>query len=398
MRDYRMSEVLLQYIWKHRYYNHRELRTEDGDPVFVHNPGDANFNQGPDFNNARITVGDRTMVGPVELHVKTSDFNRHGHKGDPHYSEIILHVVWINNVSEPPAGIPVLALIGRIPGNFAPRERYLAGPPFVPCAALLTGSPGFFNWASLRDRLLHQRLANREQLIRTLLDENNPEWDEVLFQLIARSLGQPVNSDAFLTIARGLRLKDLLRLRTDPARVEGLLLDQAARLGRPLLVHRMRPAHSPYVRLRQLAALLANHSGRFTLLLESDHPAPLLKTLLATGLGPAMRHSILINAFVPLLYTYSILRQEPSQRNKTILWLNIIPPENNRVVRGWHALGLAARSAADTQALLELRKSLCLEKKCLECTIGRSLLALPELQNVALQGMSLLPLTPSPAS
>lgn len=394
-----MREDLLQFIWKNHYYNHRELQTEAGDRLFILYPGDANTDQGPDFANARITIGDAIRVGAIELHVKATDFNRHGHTGDPHYKNVILHVVWINDSAAPPAGIPVLALSGRVPTTLIPRYRQFmaarsAATSFVPCASLLSAAteaskcwlsfrhlhgPPFADqhWPPFRDRLLRQRLANRTIFIRSLIDEKNPDWEEVAFQLMARSLGQPVNTDSFLTIARGLRLKDLLRRSDDPGRLDTMIRDQAERLPHPLLCHRMRPANSPYVRLRQLAELSSNHTGRFTLLLESADPGPLLKTLQTKGLGPAMRYSILINAFIPLLYAYASLRQELSQSHKTFLWLQALPPENNHIIRGWRDMGIRARSAADTQALLELRKSYCREKRCLQCEIGRRLLTAP---------------------
>jgi hypothetical protein len=256
---------------------------------------------------------------------------------------------------------------------------------FVPCERLLpaanfalpgTSFPGY-HWPSFRDRLLLQRLGHRTAFIRTLVDEHRPHWEETLYWLITRSLGQPVNTDAFLTIAKTLPLTLLLRHRTDPARLEALLFDQAARLRQPLSLHRMRPAHGPYTRLRQLAALLSNHTGWFTLLLESDRPAALFETLDVKGLGAQTKRSILINAHIPLLYAYSALRQEPRQRDKALRWLESLPPENNTVIRRWQQLGLPVATAADTQALLELKKNFCAPKTCLDCAIGRILLATP---------------------
>jgi hypothetical protein len=77
------------------------------------------------------------------------------------------------------------------------------------------------------------------------------------------------------------------------------------------------------------------------------------------------------------LYAYSTLRQEPRQRDKALRWLESLPPENNTVIRRWQQLGLPAATAADTQALLELRKNFCAPKRCLDCAIGRILLATP---------------------
>jgi hypothetical protein len=386
----RPDEVLLHFIWQFRYYNHRELTTEAGAPIHIHYPGDPNTNQGPDFKNARITIDDRTLEGPVELHVRASDFLHHGHTGDPHYQNVILHVVWVNDTVVPPANIPILALIGRTPATLLPRYRqFMTSRSFVPCAPLLlTAKTAFLAktastpdttfpvipWSTLRNTLLHQRLLCRTSLIRTLMDENNPHWEQTLYQLIARSLGQPVNTDAFLTMAKSIPLNFLLRHRTDPARLQSLFMSHAASLDPPLSFHRMRPAHSPSVRLGQLADLLSNHSGRFTLLLESDQPGPLLRSLDAKGLGTATRHSIVINAFIPLLYAYAVFRQEPQLRDKALRWLHETPPEDNNIIRRWCDLGMIARTAADTQALLELRKNHCSEKKCLDCAIGRTLL------------------------
>jgi hypothetical protein len=267
---------------------------------------------------------------------------------------------------------------------------------FVPCAPLLGGAA--IDWPSFRDRLVRQRLDQRTAFIRTLLDERNPYWSEALYLLIARSLGQPVNTGAFLAIAKAFPLAFLLRRRTDTIRLESLFIHYAASLDPPLSAHRMRPAHSPAVRLRQLAALLLDHSGRFTLLLESDHPEPVLRTLAVKGLGMMSRQSIVINAYIPLLYAYGVLRAEPQMREKAIRWLSETPSENNRIIRGWRDIGMTPRSAADTQALLELRKNYCLEKKCLDCSIGRHLLMALPATDPHTFAAGAAPATPLPAS
>ena len=74
-----LNEQLLQYIWQHQYFNHSELKTIGGEPVVVLHPGSWNFNQGPDFYHARLDIGDTVWAGTVELHMRTSDWLRHGH-------------------------------------------------------------------------------------------------------------------------------------------------------------------------------------------------------------------------------------------------------------------------------------------------------------------------------
>jgi hypothetical protein len=309
----------------------------------------------------------------VELHVRATDWIRHGHTGDPHYQRVVLHVVWENDTAGTPGGIPVLVLCDRTPGSLLPRyHQFMTSQCFVPCERLLPAAD--ISWPAFRHTLLLRRLGHRTAFIRTLLDENRPHWDETIFRLIARSLGQPVNTDAFLEIAKGFSLTFLLRRRSDTDRLETFFLEKAASLAHPLSFSRMRPAHSPHIRLRQLAAILTRYSGWFTMLLESDHPGALLQTLDVDGLGAQTKQSILINAHIPLLYAYGILRQEQHQRDKALRWLGSLPPEDNTVIRRWLPLGMTVQTAADTQALLELKKNLCDAKGCLDCAIGQALL------------------------
>jgi hypothetical protein len=89
-----INERLLQFIWQLQYFNKNELATTDGESVQVITPGQYNNNQGPDFSNAKILIGHTTWAGTVELHIKTSDWNKHKHDADKNYANVILHVVW----------------------------------------------------------------------------------------------------------------------------------------------------------------------------------------------------------------------------------------------------------------------------------------------------------------
>ena len=51
-----------------------------------------------------------------------------------------------------------------------------------------------------------------------------------------------------------------------------------------------------------------------------------------------------------------------------------LPPENNTVTRGWKVFGLSSKDAAQSQALLYLRKEYCDKNKCLYCRFGHYLL------------------------
>jgi len=72
-----MTEKLLQFIWHFQYFNKNDLLTVTGDRIRITDPGKINYNQGPDFLDAKIDIAGTIWAGTVELHVQASDWNKH---------------------------------------------------------------------------------------------------------------------------------------------------------------------------------------------------------------------------------------------------------------------------------------------------------------------------------
>jgi len=87
-----IKEDFLHYIWKFRLFN-TPLQDTDGSIIEIFDPGQLNTDSGPDFFNASIKADQVTWAGNVEIHLKSSDWNRHGHHLDPAYDNVILHAV-----------------------------------------------------------------------------------------------------------------------------------------------------------------------------------------------------------------------------------------------------------------------------------------------------------------
>ena len=454
----RPDEVLLQFIWRHRYFNHHELATEAGEPLQILSPGVLNSNQGPDFLQARIRIGGILFEGPVELHLKTSDWLKHGHDGDNHYREVILHVVWENDMPPQSHVIPILVLGHRISklllGQY---HQWMTSQSFVPCERRLDEIPQatLTGW---QQQLVLRRLQQRAMMISSCLEENCQHWEETTWWLMARSLGQPVNAAAFEAIGRSLRVSLMARHRDEPTRLEALLLGQAGLLEGaftdeyprqlqqeyrycrdkyklqpsriPLSFMRMRPDHFPTIRLVQLAALMAAGDGWFARIRDAESWRDIMPSLQVTPaaywdnhymldrvsasrldrpaatqldnlsaarldersagrpggssplrpkrMGETIKKSLLINAFIPMLFASGWLREIPHLREKALRWLEEIGPESNSIITGWQRLGVAAETASATQALLELKKNYCRQRKCLDCMIGQTLLGQPK--------------------
>jgi len=415
-----MREELLHFIWRFRYFNQQGLFTETGETIQVLSPGECHADQGPDFKNARIRLGDRLCEGAVEIHVLTSDWIRHAHDRDPHYARTILHVVWCNDWTGaiPPGNIPILVLQDRVSKLLLNRyERWMRNPNFVPCERQLREIGGAA-WPSWLETLTRERLERRAFSIARVLEATRNHWEAVTWMLMARSMGLPVNGEAFEALARSLPIERLARLRNEPLRLEALLLGQAGLLSgpfsddyplvlqreyrwlrlkwklepieTPLAFLRMRPAGLPTIRLVQLAGLLRVAGGWFAHIREAAEPEDLegLLEVAAEGywethylpdrpapaktkrLGDGMRLGLYVNAFIPLLYAYGSRRKEPASQEKALRWLRQLPAEKNSILTRWQRLGVVAHDAGEGQALLELKREYCTTRRCLECAIG----------------------------
>ena len=93
-----VQEDFLHYLWKFQFFTHKELFTSDHRSVQVFNAGAYNVNSGPDFFNAKVLIGGQLWAGNVEIHVKASDWYVHQHEKDSNYDNVILHVVWENDI------------------------------------------------------------------------------------------------------------------------------------------------------------------------------------------------------------------------------------------------------------------------------------------------------------
>ena len=66
----------------------------------------------------------------------------------------------------------------------------------------------------------------------------------------------------------------------------------------------------------------------------------------------------------------SYTRGEELMRERAARFLDELKAEDNHIIRTWLNAGLAANSAADSQALVHLRRNYCDRKDCLRCRFG----------------------------
>ncbi|MFZ2654250.1 MAG: DUF2851 family protein [Victivallales bacterium] len=86
------SELRLQSAWN-SFSHGKVLRTVDNRRLTILFPGNWNFEEGPDFKNAKLVIDGKEVVGDVEVHLENSDWFTHGHHKDDNYRGVVLHVL-----------------------------------------------------------------------------------------------------------------------------------------------------------------------------------------------------------------------------------------------------------------------------------------------------------------
>jgi uncharacterized protein DUF2851 len=416
-----MNERLLQYIWQFRYFNKQELTTIAGEQLHILHPGNLNTNQGPDFLDAKIKIGDTTWAGNIELHIRSSDWELHRHSGDKNYKNIILHVVWQHDVD---LHLPfsTLELNNRIPKLLLSKyDELMNEGNFIPCEKNLHSTSSIV-WMTWKERLLVERLENKYQFILERLHQNKNNWEETFWWLLARNFGVKVNSDAFEKIARSLPVIILAKHKSQVHQTEALLFGQAGLLesdfteSYPILLQkeyrflkskyklspiilplhflRMRPSNFPTIRIAQLAMLVHYSSHLFSKLKESSSLKEVKDMFTVTTndywhyhyvfeelsafkekhIGGQMINNLLINTVIPILFAYGHYNNEEPYKLKALAWLEQIEAEKNTITNGYSKIGIANKNAFDSQSLIQLKNEYCNKKRCLECAVGNSII------------------------
>ena len=417
-----MNERLLQFIWQFRYFSRQLLQLTNGESFQVIYPGLYNTNQGPDFLGAKIRIGKTLWVGHVELHVKTSDWFRHAHQLDKNYDNVILHVVWKDDMPLRKGGIPVFELCNLVPKLLLQHyEEWMNSQSYIPCGSQ-AGQVDEIIWITWKERLIVERLQRKSSIIFSYLLENRHHWDETCWWLLARNFGIVVNTEAFESVARSLPVSLLARHKNQLHQLEALLMGQAGLLTDRFVSHypimlqkeyhflkrkyqlepvretvhflRMRPSAFPTVRLAQLAMLVQSSAHLFSIIRETVSLEKLKEMFAVTAndfwhyhynfaesavfkpkkLGDQMIDNIVINTVIPLLFAYGHLHKEDRYTDRALQWLRQIASEKNTITFGFSQLCVANKNAFDSQALKELKTNYCDQRRCLDCAVGNALL------------------------
>ena len=416
-----MTEDFLQYIWQHRLYLPEGNLTSEDEPVEPLQPGQPNKHAGPDFMDARVRIGGTLWAGCVEIHLRSSDWERHGHHIDPAYNNVVLHVVYRHDADTYNARrqkIPVMELHFDA-CYFDNYNRLTDSKERIVCRDELRHLDNF-SLVSWLERLSIERLEQKSEAIMQTYTATGNHWEETLYQRLARNFGFSLNALPFESLAKSLPLHILLKHRDHLQQIEALLFGQAGMLADEQIVDayyvelrkeylylqkkynlepidrflwkflRLRPINFPTLRVAQFAALIHRNEHLFSQIMEAKsvdtfenlfdlQASAYWDTRYVFGkespkrnktFGKTSVHAILINTVAPFFFVYGKARGKDDFCTRAVNLLESLPPEKNSILARWEESGMLNSDAFTSQALLQLDNEYCQPRRCLSCAIG----------------------------
>jgi len=422
-----MRDDLLYFIWRHNKLPAKGLCTGNGETIEIRAPGTQNRFAGPDFFNAQVEIDGQLWAGNVEMHLKSSDWYAHHHEADENYDNVILHVVWEDDIAvfrKDGSQIPTLDIEKYVSNKLLNSYRDLMNnskTSFINCEKHIKDMDSFVveNWLH---RLYIERLEYKSKLIWKLLDASKNDWEAVLFMLLAKNFGSKVNGPYFLERAQQLDFSIVRKTTNEPLQLEALLFGHFGLLqvddctdsyyvklkkeydylrrkfdldipsSKPEFFG-LRPMNFPTIRISQLVNLYVGSHNIFSKLMDLKTLEDIYKAF-EIGAGPYWEDHytfgklskkrmkklskkfvdlVIINTLVPLKFCYA--KHLGRDWNEDLIQLvSELSKENNSIIKNFENMGSKTQNALESQAKLELYNNYCSKNKCMQCTIGTQLL------------------------
>ncbi|MBQ2008778.1 MAG: DUF2851 family protein [Alistipes sp.] len=301
-------------------------------------------------------------------------------------------------------------------------NRLKAGASYFGCGGYLSKLDTLHR-LDIYNKLGFERLSRKNSDINHIFEECQQDWQQTFYTMLMRTMGGVDNKEAFTELARRVPYAILLREREVAANVEALLIGASGLL--TLYPHdeyilnlkrnfsylstkysitameasawrlkRIYPNNHPILRLSQVASfitytremmdrMLACTSGDDVYNLFSCQTLPYWQThyipastspSVAKRTGRTKTDLLAINLVVQMQFAYSSYTGNERLYSRALGLLESLPAEKNSIIAQWNSFGPLARTAFDSQALLQLSFEYCRDRRCEECLVGKQIL------------------------
>jgi len=399
-----MKEKDLVLLWKSLSMQKNKeiiLKTKDGKqiPVKVLFPGEFNINEGPDFQNAKLIIQGKEIVGDIEFHIHSLDWFKHRHFEDEKYNRVVLHIVLSHNSKfriENKNKVRINTLIidkehYGIENISNLNENHLNIYTRLPCFYLLMRKSNKFRIPVILQNAgkknLLAKIKRTFQYYNKCITKYNNIWEtfnQVLYLSLLRAFGYEKNKYGFEKYGKDIEYKEYVYLiKTGKER-------KLYKMLKPYIITcRTRPCNFPYIRFNQFLNLIKNTGNVlfkqimkiFICTKDFNQFAKKFQNIInltsTHKIGTQRVKIILYNAIFPVLYLYFKVIHNYPEKNKLITyWLQIKGFENNHIIKKMHKLlnyNLPKNLEIYNQGLMYLYRKFCMHKKCEECELYKKL-------------------------
>ena len=426
-----MTEKLLQYLWNFKVFKNFNFKDSEANSIEILDFGKWNHDSGPDFLMAKIKTKDLVLVGNIELHLKNSDWIFHKHSENPAYENIILHVVFLDDVEIEEfskKNIPTLQLKEYIdPKILLKYEIFLQENQFIPCEKIFEATKIPFYFC---EETLLKKLDEKSKEIEKSLKKHKNNYEAVLFHSLAYAFGLKVNAEIFKEIAENIDFSIIQKIKQNQLQLEALFFGKSGWLENPIDEQmkiwkrefdflkakysvseitispkflRLRPPNFPTLRLSQLANLYHREQNLFSKIIEAKNTEEIYlifneikaseywnshfsfgkisESKYEKSLTKDFVDLVILNSILPLKYAYHKYKNEEIADQILEFYKNI-SAEKNTIITQWKNLGIQFKNALQSQSFIYQYKNFCSSKNCLNCSIGLLLLKEPNEQNL----------------
>ncbi|NHM00870.1 DUF2851 family protein [Flavobacterium difficile] len=420
-----MHEEFLHYLWVNKKLPFTQLQTHLNESLEINHFGQYLQNAGPDIFNAQISINQQKWAGNIEIHIKSSDWYAHNHENDSKYDNVILHVVWENDMPvfrKDNSEIPTLELKKYVAlSDIHSYKALTTSKTWINCENEIASTDTFV-WNNWLETLFINRLERKSALIDERLEATNYDWEAVFFEMLAKNFGLNTNGDSFLQLAQSIPYIIIRKESFEIEKLEALFFGKLNMLEEDLYddyylklksnweflkikyhiqeefglepqFFKLRPDNFPTIRLSQLVHLISTKQNLFSQIILANSYEELKQLLKSeTSLYWKKHYTfskcskektkrltsqfidlLIVNTIIPIKFSFS---KSQGQLNieELIHLLETIPSEKNTIVSKFLAFDVKATNAFQSQSLLELKNEFCNKNKCLKCAVALQLL------------------------
>ena len=373
-----IKEDYIHYLWKSKLLLIHPLQIKNGGPISIINPGIHNeSNSGPDFLMASIKINQLVWFGNIEIHVNSSDWYNHQHHKDSNYNNVILHIVYNDNKPVIQNGhlIPTIEI-----SPFVNNDHYNQYINFFKFKTPIVCSQKLYPQFQI-EYINQQKKSFEHRINRKLMLYSETRPEEIFNRLAARIFGGITNGDYFESIEEKITIRN-----SEIDRKNGTIYPSVKNNFSESsfdIQQSISKGHWPQGNPKKRFSEWMLFKQKFQIIEEIqiwendiniEESILRFRNRLKDNHSIFMINNLILNALLPLLYQYSRLNHRIIKKSELITAYKNLPPEENKITRKWHQIGIKIKNAYESQASLEIYKQFCLLKKCASCEVGKKIM------------------------